>query len=151
MFAKRFSFGLLFGLLLLILSAQQAGAPLKTSWKTLEDVVFDKKWNADEGMYVLYPKFGESVRAIEGKTITITGYVIPIDYSGNIYVLSANPYSSCFFCGGAGPESVMSLKFSKKGKRFRTDERVTFTGVLRLNAHDVYELNYILLDAEPLD
>ena len=123
-------------------------APQKVTWKMLEDVKFDKKWNADEGMYILYPEFGPSVKALEGKEIYISGYVIPIDYSGNIYVLSSNPFSSCFFCGGAGPETVMSLKFKSGGKKFKTDDRVTFKGILKLNSTEIYDMNYILEEAE---
>ncbi len=66
------------------------------------------------------------------------------------YVLSAYPYSMCFFCGGAGPESVMGLKL-KKNRKFKTDEIHLFKGTLELNANDIYELNYILADAEVVD
>lgn len=123
-------------------------APITVSWKTLSDVKFEKKWDDKEGMYVLYPEFGNSVKALEGKEIKISGYVIPVDYNENYYVLSAFPYSACFFCGGAGPESVMSLKFKTKGERFKTDTRLEVTGTLELNSSDIYEMNYILRDAE---
>lgn len=123
-------------------------APVKVSWKTLSDVKFNKKWDEQEGMYILYPEFGASVKNLEGKEIQISGYVIPVDYNENFYVLSAFPYSSCFFCGGAGPESVISLKFKSKGERFKTDTRLTVKGILELNSTDIYEMNYILRDAE---
>lgn len=121
---------------------------IKVSWKTLADVKFEKKWSEEEGMYVLYPEFGQSVKNLEGKEIEITGYVIPVDYNSNYYVLSAFPYSACFFCGGAGPESVMSLKFDKNSRKFKTDERLTFTGKLELNSTDILEMNYILRNAK---
>lgn len=121
------------------------------SWKTLSDVKFEKKWDEQEGMYVLYPSFGNSVKNLEGKEIRISGYVIPVDYNENFYVLSAFPYSSCFFCGGAGPESVMSLKFKKSGERFKTDTRIEVKGTLELNSSDIYEMNYILRDAEKIN
>lgn len=126
-------------------------APTLVSWKTLGDVKFEKKWDEQEGMYVLYPSFGNSVKNLEGKEIRISGYVIPVDYNENFYVLSAFPYSSCFFCGGAGPESVMSLKFKKKDERFKTDTRIEVTGTLELNSSDIYEMNYILRDAEKIN
>lgn len=49
----------------------------------------------------------------------------------------------------------MSLKFKKLPRQFRTDERRTFSGTLRLNrtgepADNIYELNYILDGAELL-
>lgn len=125
--------------------------PTLVSWKTLSDVKFEKKWDEQEGMYVLYPSFGNSVKNLEGKEIRISGYVIPVDYNENFYVLSAFPYSSCFFCGGAGPESVMSLKFKKSGERFKTDTRIEVKGTLELNSSDIYEMNYILRDAEKIN
>lgn len=125
--------------------------PQKVAWKTLEDVVFTKKWDDKEGMYVLYPAFGKSVLALQHKEIYLTGYVIPVDYNENFYVLSAFPYSACFFCGGAGPESVVSLKFAANSRRFKTDEKLSFKGTLKLNDQEVYELNYILENASLYD
>lgn len=100
---------------------------------------------------MLYPTFGQGIQKLNGKTVELTGYVLPVDLESNLYVLSAFPYSACFFCGGAGPESVVSLKFKKAGKKFKTDERRTFHGTLKLNADNIYELNYILADAEMVE
>ena len=125
--------------------------PVKLSWEVLRDVTFKKKWYAEESVYMLYPTFGQGIQKLNGKTVELTGYVLPVDLESNIYVLSAFPYSACFFCGGAGPESVVSLKFKKADKKFKTDERRTFRGTLKLNADNIYELNYILADAEMLD
>ena len=74
--------------------------------------------------------------------------MIPVDIDANYYVLSANPFASCFFCGQAGPESVVSIKFKGVNRRFNTDDRVTIKGKFRLNATDINELNYILDQAE---
>lgn len=125
-----------------------AAEPVKLSWEVLRDVTFKKKWYAEESVYMLYPTFGQGIQKLNGKTVDLTGYVLPVDLESNIYVLSAFPYSACFFCGGAGPESVVSLKFKKSDKKFKTDERRTFRGTLKLNADNIYELNYILADAE---
>lgn len=129
-------------------SALLAAEPVKLSWETLRDVTFKKKWYAEESVYMLYPTFGQGIQKLNGKAVELTGYVLPVDLESNIYVLSAFPYSACFFCGGAGPESVVSLKFKKSDKKFKTDERRTFRGTLKLNADNIYELNYILADAE---
>lgn len=125
-----------------------AAEPVKLSWEVLRDVTFKKKWYAEESVYMLYPTFGQSIQKLNGKTVELTGYVLPVDLETNVYVLSAFPYSACFFCGGAGPESVVSLKFKKSDKKFKTDERRTFRGTLKLNADNIYELNYILADSE---
>jgi len=43
----------------------------------------------------------------------------------------------------------MTLNFKKKdGRKFKTDERLTFVGTLKLNADDIYQMNYILDGAE---
>ncbi|MCP9767427.1 DUF3299 domain-containing protein [Lacihabitans sp. LS3-19] len=134
--------------LLLIPFLVFAATPIKITWENLRDVTFKKKWNASENMFVLEPQFGTKVNALKGKEIALTGYMIPIDVDANYYVLSANPFSSCFFCGQAGPESVVSVKFKKVSKRFNTDDRVTVTGIFTLNTDDINELNYIIDKAE---
>ena len=128
-----------------------AAEPVKLSWEVLRDVTFKKKWYAEESVYMLYPTFGQNVQKLNGKTVELTGYVLPVDLEAGVYVLSAFPYSACFFCGGAGPESVVSLKFKKTGKKFKTDERRSFQGTFKLNADNIYELNYILADAEMIE
>jgi hypothetical protein len=136
-----------FGLFLMLSSSFINEEPISVSWKTLEDVSFDKKWSKAEGMFLLIPNFGPNITQLKDKRILITGYMIPIDIETNYYVLSSNPYASCFFCGGAGPESVMSIKFKGKVKRFNTDDRVTLLGKLSLNKENLEELNYILEEA----
>ncbi|NIJ51112.1 DUF3299 domain-containing protein [Dyadobacter arcticus] len=129
-----------------------AGEPVKVTWEILRDVTFKKKWYAEESIYMLHPTFGPSVQKLKNQQVSITGYILPIDLDANLYVLSAFPFSACFFCGGAGPETVMTLNFKKKDSRkFKTDERLTFTGTLKLNADDIYQMNYILDAAEIAD
>lgn len=100
-------------------------------------------------MYVLYPEFGDKVKALESKEVEIRGYMIPVDPAENVFVLSAYPMAACFFCGGSGPESIIQLKM-KKPRRFSTDEVWTVKGTLKLNADNIEELNYILQDTEPV-
>lgn len=125
--------------------------PEKVTWEILRDVTFSKKWFEAEQVYMLYPTFGPSVKKLNNKEVAITGYVIPRDLDAGLYVLSAFPFSACFFCGGAGPESVMTLNLAKSNRKFKTDERLTFKGILKLNADDIYELNYILDNAEVMN
>jgi hypothetical protein len=122
--------------------------PSKVTWDMLRDVSFKKKWYESEKIYMLYPTFGPEVQKLKNQEINITGYVIPVDLDANLYVLSAFPYSSCFFCGGAGPETVMTLNMKNASLKFKTDDRLTFKGTLKLNADDIYQMNYILDNAE---
>lgn len=145
---KKNSLVLILLLVSVIASFAYAYNPIKISWENLRDVTFKKKWNAGEGMFVLEPQFGSKVTALKGKEISITGYMIPVDVDANYYVLSANPFASCFFCGQAGPESVVSVKFKKLTKRLNTDDRLTIKGIFNLNTDDINELNYIIEKAE---
>jgi hypothetical protein len=130
------------------LTCSAAFAQTEVSWSTLLDITFKDIYLEKEDIYVYYPLFSEKQRKLNLKKITITGYIIPVDATSNTYVLSAYPFSSCFFCGNAGPESVMAIYFKGKTRTFKTDERLTLTGTLRLNDTDIDELVYILEDAE---
>jgi hypothetical protein len=48
-------------------------------------------------------------------------------------MVSANPFANCFFCGNAGPETVVELFPGERFRRFNTDEVVTFVGTLNIN------------------
>lgn len=136
---------------LLLTGIQQAQAQVKITWRSLGDVTFEDKLDKDLGAYIWVPTFGDKLKALNGVEVYLTGYVIPLDVTEGYYVLSAFPYSNCFFCGGAGPESVVELQLAKDHRRFKVDERLTFKGILRLNADDVLHLNYILEDADLFD
>ena len=143
---------LLLGLIIsTFISAKNAPAE-KLTWDMLKDVSFKKKWYPQESIFMLYPTFGAPLKKLENKEVIIKGYVIPVDVATNMYVLSAFPYSQCFFCGGAGPESVMSLKpLKSEVRKYKTDDMHTFKGKLKLNADDIYEMNYILEEADMIE
>ncbi len=124
----------------------------RLTWVQLKDVSFEETWYPELEQYLLFPTFGESLRARVGQRFLISGYVIPVDPGDENrparYVLSANPFSACFFCGNAGPESVVELELKKPDQLFATDEFRSFWGVFSLNDKDVDRLNYLLQDAE---
>ena len=117
------------------------------TWELLKNVEFDEIWSEEFQAYYMVPKFSESVKEMDGKEVQIRGFIIPVDIVQDYYVLSANPYSSCFFCGQAGPESVMEIQMIKKYEGLRMDQVITYKGTLKLNVDDIYQLNYILEDA----
>ena len=121
------------------------------TWELLKNVEFDEIWSEEFEAYYMVPKFSNAVKALDGKEVQIRGFIIPVDIVQDYYVLSANPYSSCFFCGQAGPESVMEIEMIKKYEGLRMDQVITFNGTLRLNVDDIYQLNYILEDAQVIE
>lgn len=119
----------------------------KLTWRDLADVTFSDVYNAAYDDYFLKPTFGSLIETYEGARIRIKGYFL--DFSSDkeeFYMVSKNTMSSCFFCGGAGPESIVEVIFKKKPK-FKMDQVIEVVGVLELNADDVDHCNYILKEA----
>lgn len=138
-------------IILFNLLAVSAFSQTKINWDTLADVTFTDKYSEEVEAYYYFPNFGPSVLALNDKEVIIKGYVLEIDRENDLYILSANPFAECFFCGSAGPESIVELKLSKDHPRFLMDEVRTFKGKLRLNAVDIYQCNYILENARVFD
>jgi len=116
-------------------------------WKTLSKITYKKEYDEFLGFKIDKPVFAEDVKNIEGQVVTVKGYIIPVEgyKSHSEFIFSAYPYNMCFFCGGAGPETVMEVEASEDVEY--TAEQVTLTGKLVLNADDVNRLMYLLVDA----
>ncbi len=120
-------------------------------WTTLADVKFTQKYSEEIGLNYDEATFGRWLLPFNGKEIKITGYIIPLDGMGVTYVLSRNPNATCFFCGGAGPETVIELRLKPSAlKRYKLDDRKTFKGILQMNRSNLNQMTYVLLEAEPL-
>lgn len=120
----------------------------KIDWAFLAKVTWDDRYFPAYDETVWYPDFDKEVLAADGTMVEIEGYIIPIDVESGFYVLSANPFASCFFCGNAGPESVLELQFTEPLKNtYKTDEVAVFRGQLKLNWDDLEHCNYILQNA----
>jgi hypothetical protein len=120
------------------------------TWKTLSKITFKKEFDEVLGLKIDVPVFAKEVKALEGKEVTVKGYIIPTDgyKSQTEFVFSAFPYNMCFFCGGAGPETVMEIS-SKQPIQY-TSEPVYLKGILKLNGADVNRLIYSLEKAEKM-
>jgi hypothetical protein len=93
------------------------------------------------------PVFPPAIKNYDNKLIEIDGYVIPLDKTGKTLVLSAYNMADCFFCGKAGPATVMTIFLKKPNKNYKTDQIATFRGRLKLNENDPKELFYVLQEA----
>ena len=80
-------------------------------WKTLGKISYKKEYDELMGFKIDKPVFSDQVKALNNKEITLKGYIIPVEgyKSHKEFIFSAFPYSMCFFCGGAGPETVMEV------------------------------------------
>jgi hypothetical protein len=117
-------------------------------WSVFARVKFNAKLIKELNEYFLVPFFDSRIRALEGKEITLRGHYMPMDLeNNNVIILSKYPYSQCFFCGGAGPESVAEIVFSSKHPKLKADQIITVKGTLQLNESDVEHMNFVLKQA----
>lgn len=119
----------------------------KLSWLVMADVQFKPQKNEKTGDYYWIPKFGPKIKAVANTEVRITGYVIPLDVEKNTYVLSSVSFENCYFCGGAGLETIIELDLKNTDSRYKTDEYKTFKGIMTLNPDDQNHLVYILKEA----
>lgn len=120
-----------------------------TLWSIFEKTKFEQKLNRQFGAYFYYPQFGAELLALQGKSVTLKGFYIPLEISNSkTLILSKYPMEACFFCGGAGPESVAVIYLnSLPSKRPKLDQIVQVRGILQLNATNVEEMTFILKNA----
>jgi hypothetical protein len=119
------------------------GKPQENFWNTLAEVSFVKSKNAD-GYEIEKPLFSKHLKSYQGKKIQLKGYIIPLNEvtNANTFMFSSLPFNVCYFCGAAGPETVVEIQTSQKIKF--TTKPMTIQGVLNLNEKDPDHHIYIL-------
>lgn len=120
-------------------------------WEIFSTVKFKSKYYKAYKESFLTPEFDSQLLSLEGSVIQISGHYMPLDLPDRrMIILSRYPYSACFFCGGAGPESVIEVHFPEKAPKPKPDQVIAVQGKLKLNNTDVEHLNFILTDAEQI-
>lgn len=115
------------------------------NWKLLGMIKFIKKADKEYGE-IMYPQVSPLLKQKATKRIAISGFIIPID--NTTFALSKNVFASCFFCGQAGPETIMGIKFKGATPKLKTDQYVTLVGTFRINENDVEDWIYHIDNAE---
>lgn len=110
------------------------------TWKLLGQIKYVKRVTDDYPEGVMFPIVNTTLKAKNKKPIIMSGFIIPID--NKTYALSKNVFASCFFCGQAGPETIMGIKFKDPSIRLKTDQYVTLQGNFRYNDSDVDDWIY---------
>lgn len=103
-----------------------AQTPLRWSQLAAVDIRYEQ--DQAHNRWVMHPQFSDTLQRMVDQPVYVTGYLLPVDVSGGQHVLSAFPFASCFFCGGAGPESVIELRWAQLPGRLRTDQYATVQG-----------------------
>ncbi|MEO7988046.1 MAG: hypothetical protein ABI663_00810 [Chryseolinea sp.] len=133
-----------FFLLLFIFSSGLAQE--KNLWNVLADVSFQQKKDK-AGYSIETPVFGTYLKKLQGQKIMLKGYIIPLQelVGQSKFMLSSLPFNLCYFCGAAGPETVVEVE-SKAEIKFVT-KQVQMEGILILNDKDPDHHIYILKSA----
>jgi len=115
------------------------------NWKLLGAIKFVKKPSKTYPDGVMFPIINSTLKAKNKKRIAMSGFIVPID--NTTYALSKNVFAACFFCGQAGPETIMGIKFRGSTPKLKTDQYVTLEGNFRINENDVEDWIYHIEDA----
>ncbi|NJL12714.1 MAG: DUF3299 domain-containing protein [Microscillaceae bacterium] len=126
----------------LSLAPPSSGAIFTDPWAILLKVKYTYAQNA----YI--PQFDNAIKALDNQTVVLKGYMYPLEEAPRheFFMLSYYPINICFFCGGAGPESVIEVSAAKPIPY--STKLIRVKGKLRLNYKDRERLFYILLGAE---
>ena len=138
----------LWGLVLLLnvgLENVQAQDGRPNYWNILSEVNYRVEEDEYGELYV--PEFSEKIKALEGKQVTLQGFIIPFEgmFKPEHLILSSLPVDACFFCGGGGPETVAEV-YLKEEMEY-TARPVKIKGRFKINKNNMGELMYILEDA----
>ncbi len=111
-------------------------------WPLLYDIKYKKAQDAF-GAYD-QPVFSEAVKKMEGKEITLPGYMIPFEGAtqSEEFMFSSMPLNACFFCGIGGPETVVQIRMAEATSY--DDKPVEIKGRLKLNIDNPDQHFYIL-------
>ena len=132
---------------LFIAASLLSNAQMSLTWSDVQTTQFEIITNGENaGLYK--PKFQKTIKPYENQEVVIAGFIVPMDIENNLYALSLNPFTSCFFCGNAGPNTVIELSFTKKQGKFLVDQYVIIKGVFKLNRDDHNELFFKITDAK---
>jgi hypothetical protein len=115
-------------------------------WQVLAEVHFVQETDKS-GHGIERPVFSNHLKSFQKKKVVLKGYIIPLEESGGNgkFMLSSLPFNVCFFCGAAGPETVVEIETTEKIKF--TTRQITMEGILILNERDPDHHIYILKSA----
>ena len=124
----------------------QAFAQIDLRWDTLADLDFvetDGEWNIS---------FGEKVEELEGETVKIYGFMMPLDGSlqQKHFILSMLPIEGCQFCAPGTQAQFIEIKTNEDGIRYTYDS-IQLKGTLELIPEAPMGVYFLIKDAELID
>jgi len=85
----------------------------RNEWRLFADMEFEEFFNEDIGTYDLKPVISDDILALEGQEVVLLGYIISSSKTDGFenVILSKFPFTSCYFCGNAGMETVAEIEY----------------------------------------
>lgn len=146
---KYFLFSFFF-LQLTLIKAEKKTLPISKdtiTWLILNNLEYKEAPHESYGTVYL-PEFSKEIKNLANMQVIIKGYLVPVDKT--TWALSKNTFAACFFCGKAGPETVIGLTFKGEPGKLKMDANATLTGKFMLNSVNVDDWMYSLIDVEIL-
>jgi hypothetical protein len=134
-------------LLFITCSTSFISAAQKTAdWDQLTGLTYRWQFSAEYETWYEKPMFNSYMTGLEGKEVTVKGFIIPLDAPNNKFFVSMYPNSTCFFCNKAGKETVVQLHFVNQ-QTFDVDDVVILKGTFKINAIP-FEMPFALENAK---
>jgi hypothetical protein len=116
-------------------------------------VTINKTVDPEFGLETYETSFNPLVNALDGREISLDGYIIPItgQVAQNHFMFSKFPQNMCFFCGKAGPESAMQVFMKGKDAVNFTTDKIKLKGTLKIFQDNSSGLIYALESAELIE
>ncbi|MCL7986379.1 hypothetical protein M8998_00335 [Sphingobacterium sp. lm-10] len=117
-------------------------------WETFDMLMY--KVTTENGKKVYTPYFPPKLSAMNGKTVILKGYVIPIKAGirHNKFLLSVLPIDQCMFCGQNGIPAMIEVTLSDD-KKIRASERpIQIKGKTVLNKEDKSRVEILINNAQ---
>ncbi len=138
----------LLSLFLLLAFTSSAAAQENVRWDTLAEVDWEE--TVVDGFTTYTPQFTEDVEALNGQTVKLSGFMIPLDFSEmqTNFLISAFPGDGCYFHMPGGPNSIAEIQ-AEEGVEF-TYDTVEVEGKFVVLKDDPYGLLYRVVEAKPV-
>ncbi len=121
------------------------------SWTDFSEITYEEKFDSSSQAIYMMPIFDNNLKAIDGKAVSITGYLFPIDPASGYYILKADnePFGCCMSHIG-NPNEIIELRFENINPALLekySHKQITVVGNFELNANDMFALDLILDEA----
>ncbi|MFD2547165.1 hypothetical protein [Sphingobacterium suaedae] len=122
-------------------------------WKTFDMLLYKVEKSKGQTKYI--PYFPPALKALEGKHVTIRGYMVPLTTGRkhNRFLLSVLPIFQCMFCGQDGIPAMVEVQILHGQKLAFSKRPLEVIGTVAFNGSDQNHTEIILrhATAKPID